>query len=108
MGDNIVAMFKPKLYVDSLVINEIMYNPADGFDTEDWVEFYNPHQYPLDISGWQFRDNNDEHVFDIPENTMIDSLGYLVLSRDTAVFRTFYPDVNNVIGDMDFGLSGNG
>jgi len=108
MGDNIVAMFKPRLYVDSLVINEIMYNPADGFDTEDWVEFYNPHQYPLDITGWQFKDEDDDHIFEFPENTFIDSLGYMVLSKDTAVFRSFYPEIYNVIGDMDFGLSGNG
>jgi hypothetical protein len=31
-----------------------------------------------------------------------------VVSRDTAVFKSFYPEVNNVIGDMDFGLSGSG
>ena len=108
VGDNIVAMFKPKLYVDSLVINEIMYNPADGFDTEDWVEFYNPHQYALDITGWQFKDEDDAHVFEFPENTFINSLGYLVLSKDTAVFSSFYPAIENVIGDMDFGLSGSG
>jgi hypothetical protein len=107
-GDNIIAMFKPKLYVDSLVINEIMYNPADGFDTEDWVEFYNPHQYALDITGWSFKDDDDAHIFEFPENTIIDSLGFIVVSRDTAVFSTFYPDVLNVIGDMDFGLSGSG
>ncbi len=107
-GDNIVALFKPRLYVDSLIINEIMYNPADGFDTEDWVEFYNPHQYPLDITGWQFKDEDDEHVFEFPENTFIESLGYIVISKDTAVFKTFYPEVTNVLGDMDFGMSGGG
>ncbi len=107
-GDDIVAVFKEKLYVDSLVINEIMYNPADGFDCKDWVEFYNPSPYPQDISGWKLKDSDDDHVFEFPENTIIDSLGYIVVSKDTATFKSFYPEVANVLGDMDFGFSGGG
>ncbi len=107
-GDQLVAHFKERLYVDSLVINEINYNASDDFDTEDWVEFYNPHLYDLDITSWYFKDNDDEHVFTFPENTTVESDGYLVLCRNMEAFTDHFPDVENVYGDMDFGMSGNG
>ncbi|MBL7104835.1 MAG: lamin tail domain-containing protein [Bacteroidales bacterium] len=108
MGDNIIALFKPKLIIDSLIINEINYNSADDFDPGDWVEFYNPHEYELDITNWVFKDEDDEHSFIFPANTIIEPSGYLVLCRDTVAFDSLFPDVNNFVGEMDFGLSGNG
>jgi len=107
-GDYITAVFEQIALTDSLVINEINYNADGDFDTEDWVEFYNPHMYPLDISGWEFKDSDDTHIFEFPENTIIEGNGYLVLSRDTATFTSFFPDVANVIGNMEFGLSSGG
>ncbi len=106
--DNVVAHFKPKLYTDSLVINEIMYNPADDFNTDDWVEFYNPMQNDLDISNWVFKDEDDEHVFAFPEGTIIPTAGYLVLCKDSELFSGLFPEVTNFVGDMSFGLSGSG
>ena len=107
-GDHIVAQFKQRVFNDSLVINEINYNSADNFDPEDWVEFYNPNDYPMDITGWIFKDEDDTHEFIFPENTIIEPMDYLVLSKDTAAFSELFPEVTKVIGDMDFGLSGNG
>ncbi len=106
--ENMVAHFKPRVFADSLVINEINYNSASGFDTEDWVELYNPQPYPLDIHNWQFRDEDDEHIFDFPEGTVIPAGQYLVLCRDTMAFKLLFPQVNNYMGNMDFGLSSNG
>lgn len=107
-GDYITAVFNQVALTDSLVINEINYNADGNFDCEDWVEFYNPHDYLLDISGWEFRDDDDTHVFEFPQNTVLPPNGYLVLSRDTAIFSSFFPDVQNVIGNMEFGLSSGG
>lgn len=107
-SDTIVAHFKQKVYVDSLVINEINYNSAGNFDVEDWVELYNPHDYPLDIAGWFFRDGNDEHEFVFPGGTIVEPHGYLVLARDTAAFHDHFPDVENYLGQFDFGFSAGG
>jgi len=41
----------------------------------------------------------------LPEGTLIAAEGYLVLSRDIDKFNSFYPDIENVIGNFDFGLS---
>jgi len=106
--DIIIAHFKPKLYTDSLVINEINYRSANWFNPEDWVEFYNPHDYDLDITDWVFKDDNDNHAFVFPTNTVIDANGYLVLCRDTTAFKIHFPNVTNFLGNMDFGFSSNG
>jgi hypothetical protein len=106
--DNIIALFKPKTFVDSLVINEINYNSANNFDTRDWIELYNPHEEALNIGNWVFKDDNDDHNFTIPEGTMIPSEGYLVIVRDSAAFNTFFPEVDNYMGEFDFGLSATG
>lgn len=107
-GDYIIAQFKPKIYSDSLIINEINYNSEPGNNPGDWVEFYNPHEYYLDISQWVFKDNDDTHAYTFPEGTMIEPFGYLVLCQDSVEFSSIFPDVENFIGNMDFGLSSNG
>ncbi|MDR9416169.1 MAG: CotH kinase family protein [Gracilimonas sp.] len=91
-----------------IVINEVNYNAADNFDTEDWVEFYNNSSESVDMSGWYFSDSDDSHVFTFPERTVLNSDTYLVLTADNERFETYFPNVNNKVGDMDFGLSGSG
>jgi hypothetical protein len=107
-GDSVLALFKPRVFADSLVINEINYNSDGSFDPGDWVEFYNPHPYDLDISGWVFKDEDDDHQFIFPQGTIISQEGYLVLATDTSAFDSLFPAVDNYLGPMGFGLSGNG
>ena len=61
---------------ESITINEINYNSSDNFDPEDWVELYNLTEETIDLSGWSFKDENDDHVFTIPNNTLIGSNEY--------------------------------
>jgi hypothetical protein len=108
MGDSIMALFRPRVFADSLVINEINYNSDGSFDPGDWVEFYNPHPYDLDISGWKFKDEDDLHTFVFPAGTSVKAEGYLVLADDTIAFDSLFPLVTVMTGPMGFGLSGNG
>jgi hypothetical protein len=108
MNDNIIAHFSYKTYADSLVINEINYNPSDSFNPGDWVEVYNPHPYTLDITGWVFKDEDDSHIFAFPEGTSVEANGYLVICTDGTAFASLFPEVNNYIGNTGFGLSGGG
>ncbi len=91
-----------------LVINEINYKSAPGFDTGDWVEIHNVDTIPANISGWMFKDELDEHVFDVPVGTVIEPGGYLVLCQNSALFSAKHPDVEYFIGDFSFGLSSDG
>ena len=101
----LVPNFTDEVEERAIVINEINYNSSDDFDTEDWVELYNPNSGFKDLSNWVLKDNDDEHSFVFPEGTLISSGGILVLSRDLQAFQSYYPSMENVIGDFDFGLS---
>jgi len=87
------------------VINEINYKSNDNHDTDDWIEIYNPSTSSEDLSNYVIKDNDDEHSFLIPAGTMINSNGYLVITKDKNKFTSLYPDVSNIIGDIDFGFS---
>ena len=92
-------------------INEINYNSSDNFDPEDWVEIYNPTDSIFDMSNWFFRDQGevgDDHLFIIPEGTLLYPNEYIVLCRDTIDFKNHFPMVDSYMGDLGFGLSGGG
>lgn len=91
-----------------IVINEINYNPVDTFDAGDWVELYNPNDFPVDLSGWVLKDDDDAHEFVIPAATIMAADSYWILARDSDGFAALHPEVSQVIGDFDFGLSSNG
>lgn len=95
-------------YTPKVVINEINYNSVSTFDTEDWIELYNNDSVTVDLSGWIFKDSDDTHVFTIPNGTLLDTNGYIVLCIDTSLFKPLFPNVQNYTGNTGFGLSGSG
>lgn len=107
-NDVITAVFVPRTKNDTLVINEINYNSSPDFDPGDWVEIYNPQPYSVDVSGWVFKDEDDLHSYVIPQGTVMPAMGYLVLCTDITAFDALFPAVQNRIGPIGFGLSGNG
>ena len=83
--------------------DEIKYvNPAD------WVELYNTTNESITIGLWKFKDGNNDHVFIIPENQILEPDQYLVLCRDSLAFNDNFPNISNFIGEFDFGLNGGG
>ena len=93
------------IQVEGLVINEINYKSAVTFNPGDWIELYNPKEASIDISNWQIKDDNDTHVFVIPEGTQIAGNGFLVVVKDAAAFSSVFPNIP-YIGELDFGFGG--
>ncbi|MCF8356652.1 MAG: CotH kinase family protein [Melioribacteraceae bacterium] len=108
ISHNLTAVFEKSDLDLGIVINEINYNSSSDFDTEDWVELYNPADTSVDLSGWIFKDEDDEHVFTMPSGRVISADNYLVLCRDTLLFTEKYSSVDNFTGDLNFGLSSGG
>ncbi|MDP7609741.1 MAG: lamin tail domain-containing protein, partial [Candidatus Marinimicrobia bacterium] len=103
------AIFEPMAGDPSaIVINEINYNSASDYDVQDWVELVNNTGFTMDLSGWQFKDSDDSHVFVIPEQTVLANGEFIVLAEDTTIFNDYFPDAGNVVGNLNFGLSGGG
>jgi hypothetical protein len=107
-NDSVVAVFVPRIFSDSLVINEINYNSSPDFDPGDWVELYNPQSYDLDISNWVFKDEDDLHAYVFNTGTVIPAHGYIVIANDMIAFHALFPSVTNYVGPMGFGLAGGG
>ena len=106
---SITAHFEPiPDYSEDIIINEINYNSADDFDAGDWIEFYNPASVPINISRWQFKDSDDDHIFEFPENTVMDPEGYLVICTDIPAFNELFSEVETVTEEVSFGFSGSG
>ena len=87
---------------------EINYNSSDNFDVGDWVEIYNSSDDAMDLSLWLLKDEEDEHIFTIPSNTIISPNQYIVFCKDTASFIVLFSEVDNYYGDLGFGLGGGG
>jgi len=106
-SDNFRGVYSSDI-TPGIVINEINYNSSDDFNPEDWVELYNSSESSIYIGTWKLKDEANDHVFTIPENTILTGGDYLVLCKDTIAFTSLFPEVTNFIGDLGFGLGGGG
>lgn len=61
----------------SVVINEVDSQPAD------WVEFHNPGDEAFDLSGYEIRDNADDHRWQFVDGTSIAAGDFLVVEEGT-------------------------
>ena len=89
----------------NIVINEINYKSSDDFNSDDWIELYNPNDYSIDISNWIFTDDNDVNTYVFPENTIIEQDSYIVVVKDIGDFSNSFAEISNYTGEFDFGLS---
>ncbi|MCX7736494.1 MAG: lamin tail domain-containing protein [Candidatus Kapabacteria bacterium] len=100
----LIAIFKVDAELQPIVINEIMYKPSNDKDCRDWFELYNPNNRELILDGYVFKDDNDAHIYNFPNSTVIPPFGYLVVSENPTEFKKFYSDVSNIIGGFSFGI----
>ncbi|MCX6274785.1 MAG: CotH kinase family protein [Bacteroidetes bacterium] len=104
-ADQITAYFTGSPATPLITFSEINYNCDSIIHSDDWIELHNYGATSVDISGWKFMDEQDNHVFEFPVNTVIAAGGYLVVAEDLAKFSTAYPSVSNVIGSTGFSFA---
>lgn len=105
---NVTAVFDLDSSKYPVVINEINYNSAADFNTEDWIEIYNNTSSTIDLSNWSIKDSDDLHEFKFSVGSQLASDDYIVICRDSAAFKGLFPDVRNLFGELGFGLSSTG
>jgi len=93
--------------LNNLRVTELMYNPPDVDDIDEYIELHNIGPTTLDISGVKFTDGIT-YIF--PNNTFIPASGYIVLAADTIAFKAQYPLVpdNLIYGPYDGALDNGG
>jgi hypothetical protein len=93
--------------IESIVINEIMYNPISRDESDEYVELYNRGPNAVNLGGWRLNKAID---FTFPPNTIISSNGYIVVGKNVARLRSKYSNLNltNALGDYDGSLANSG
>ncbi|GAB3063732.1 hypothetical protein GCM10027079_33570 [Sediminivirga luteola] len=82
----------PPAAAEALVINEVESNNDDT----DWVELFHIGDEPVDISGYIFRDDNDNRGYTLPEGSIVEPGDFFVIDQAQGVRPGF-----------DFGLGAN-
>ena len=101
----VVPNFTPTETPIPLVINEINYKSIDTLGPDDWIELYNPNAAEVEVSNWELKDDDDSHVFVIPNGTYIEGEGYLVVVKNETDFTSVIPGIPYV-GEFGFGFGG--
>ena len=89
----------------SLVINEIHYDPSDKTIPEEFIELYNPGTLPVDLTGWYFSDGIS---YAFPEGVVVEAGAYLVIAEDPEVFMSRYGDDLPLLGPYEGRFSNEG
>lgn len=102
---------------NSIIINEIMYAPANG--KPEWVELYNPSSNTVDLQSWSFSDSDssspiklaDQHLYIQPNSYFVLSQYYSLpyyFNNENINFAVFsnFPRLNNST-DFIFLFDGN-
>ncbi len=88
----------------SVVINEVMADPAASQPQGDWIELHNATDQAILVSGWFVSDDADDLTkYVIARGTEIPAGGYLVLTE-----REHFANPSDVGCRQPFGLSRNG
>jgi len=65
-----------------VVINEVELNPRGTDDGREWVELYNPSNYPVDLDGWSIETSHGAQMLNEIGNIIIGPKGHYVVNFD--------------------------
>ena len=90
----IVFIFLIKVSYANVIINEIMADPIDDEDLNEWLEIYNNGSIAVNVSGWLIGGDNDNKSIEgglyNGEGTIIPSNGFAIITDDeTRVYNNF-------------------
>ena len=98
----------------NIKINEIMYNPIQNDNYNEWIEIYNPTSQQINISGWTITDNKAEDTIE-PDNdhyngsTIISGFGYgIIADHGSKIYENFSINDNTLLLYIDDLSIGNG
>lgn len=91
-----------------VIINEINFNSSNELNSDDWIELYNTTEKTINMAGWSFMDEKNDHLFTFPDGLSLEPNSYFVLCSNDSAFRSQHPYISNHIGNFNFGLSNGG
>lgn len=91
-----------------VVFNEINFKSGTLKPADDWVEIFNPGTVAVDMSGWLYTDSNNKNKYFFENGFTLAPNSYVVVAQNLSKFKAAYPEVENVVGNADFGLTSDG
>lgn len=83
----------------TVLINEIMYNPAP--EQDDWVEVYNNGSGPVELANWRFSNSDTSNFIILSDSSlMIGPKQFFVFSKDTMLSLELSPDMTKEIKNL--------
>ena len=105
VSTSFTAWFTGTSNSNALEISEIMVNAENSIDSDDWIELHNKLDVEINISGMSISDSSYFNKFVFPLNTKIPANGYLVVAKDTNLFKNQHPSITNFIGPLGFSFN---
>jgi len=106
---SLTAILDPDLEgVSGIVINEINYKSSIYYESQDWIELLNIGDSIVNLSNWCLRDENNSNSFYFNSNINIKKHEYLIICADSVSFKNIYPNVDNIVGEINFKFSNDG
>ncbi len=93
----------------AIVINEIMYDPSGTDGDREWIELYNNEANDIDLTGWKFYENSENHGLSLVQGDMIiPKDGYAIIADNDDSFLSDYPDFSGTLIKSSFSLINTG
>jgi hypothetical protein len=98
---------------ESVVVSEIMYNPAGNDNDHEWIELKNTGSTLVDITGWRINDGSN-HVLNDPGGTSsnggqgvlsIPASGFIIIAENAATFLSEHAGYTGSVIDASFALT---
>ncbi|MGK9475530.1 lamin tail domain-containing protein [Melioribacter sp. OK-6-Me] len=86
-----IKIFKPEANYNDIVINEIMYAPAD--EEPEWIEIFNRSKDTLNIKGWYVADNKSSALLTEADRYLYPE-SYIVITGDSSLTRYYKHEFN--------------
>ena len=102
------------LFSENIIINEVMYNPKENDNYNEWIELFNPTNHSINLSDWSITDNSatdtlEKNIDYGNGTTILPSKGYAIITdKGTKLYdNTQIPD-NTIKIYVDDKSIGNG
>lgn len=83
---------------DAIQISEICPHHSQ---TGDWLELHHAGTDPVNLAGWELRD--DRHRYVLPAHRLLPG-DYLVVARKPEAIQEVHPQLHSIVGPLSFGL----
>jgi len=84
-NNSIMFTIYPSYFPNSVLINEIMYNPING--EPEWIEIFNTSNYDIDLEGWSITDVLTNPTKTKIKDGKVPKNSLTVISRDSSIIN---------------------